>query len=275
MYELFLNGIQDVLQMKYFLPLAIGTLVGVVGGAMPGITNTMTVIMVLPFTFGLEPLQGLSVMIGVYVGGESGGLITSCLLGIPGKPSSVATMFDGYPMSKKGEPGRALWLGIWASFFGGMIGAIFLVGTTGPLASLALEFGPWEYFSLFVFALSMVAGLTGASITAGLLSGAIGLVITVIGNDPVMGQARLTLGVRWLEGGIPFLPVLIGVFAFSQIMADVEKINRKGSIQDGQGFVMPKLAVSHAKVVWEILSRPVLLLWTSIVGLLIGVLPAI
>jgi len=275
MYELFLNGIQDVLQMKYFLPLAIGTLVGVVGGAMPGITNTMTVIMVLPFTFGLEPLQGLSVMIGVYVGGESGGLITSCLLGIPGKPSSVATMFDGYPMAKKGEPGRALWLGIWASFFGGMIGAIFLVGTTGPLASLALEFGPWEYFSLFVFALSMVAGLTGASITAGLLSGAIGLVITVIGNDPVMGQARLTLGVRWLEGGIPFLPVLIGVFAFSQIMADVEKLGKDKSIQDGQGFVMPKLEVSHAKVVWEILSRPFLLLWTSIIGLLIGVLPAI
>jgi putative tricarboxylic transport membrane protein len=275
MYELFLNGIQDVLQMKYFLPLAIGTLVGVVGGAMPGITNTMTVIMVLPFTFGLEPLQGLSVMIGVYVGGESGGLITSCLLGIPGKPSSVATMFDGYPMAQKGEPGRALWLGIWASFFGGMLGAVFLIGTTGPLASLALEFGPWEYFSLFVFALSMVAGLTGASITAGLLSGAIGLVITVIGNDPVMGQVRLTLGVRWLEGGIPFLPVLIGVFAFSQIMADVEKIRKNQSIQDGQGFVMPKLEVSHAKVVWEILSRPFLLLWTSIIGLLIGVLPAI
>jgi putative tricarboxylic transport membrane protein len=274
MYELLLNGIQDVLQMKYFLPLAIGTLVGVVGGAMPGITNTMTVIMVLPFTFGLEPLQGLAAMIGVYVGGESGGLITSCLLGIPGKPSSVATMFDGYPMARKGEPGRALWLGIWASFFGGLLGAIFLVGTTGPLASLALEFGPWEYFSLFVFALSMVAGLTGASITAGLLAGAIGLVITVIGNDPVMGQARLTLGVRWLEGGIPFLPVLIGVFAFAQIMSDIEKMGA-GRKDATEGFVIPKLAVSHAKVVWEILSRPVLLVWTSVIGLLIGVLPAI
>jgi putative tricarboxylic transport membrane protein len=274
MYELFLDGIQNVLQLKYLLPLAVGTLVGVVGGAMPGITNTMTVIMVLPFTFGLEPLQGLSVMIGVYVGGESGGLITSCLLGIPGKPSSVATMFDGYPMARKGEPGRALWLGIWASFFGGLLGAIFLVGTTEPLAKIALEFGPWEYFSLFVFALSMVAGLTGASITAGLLSGAIGLVITVIGNDPVMGQARLTLGVRWLEGGIPFLPVLIGVFAFAQIMSDVEKMGGDGR-DAAKGFVMPKLVVSHAKVVWEILSRPFLLLWTSIVGLLIGVLPAI
>src|SRR5918999_3641680 len=274
MYELLLSGIETVLQTKYFVPLAIGTLIGVLGGAMPGITNTMTVIMVLPFTFGLEPLQGLSAMIGVYIGGETGGLIASCLLGIPGKPSSVATMFDGFPMAQKGEPGRALWLGIWASFFGGLLGGIFLVGTTGPLASLALEFGPWEYFSLFVFALSMVAGLTGASITAGLLSGAIGLAITVIGNDPVMGQPRLALGISWLEGGIPFLPVLIGVFAFAQIMSDVEKMG--GAQRDPvAGFVVPKLAVSHLKVVWEILSRPFLLLWSSLVGLLIGVLPAI
>jgi putative tricarboxylic transport membrane protein len=274
MYELLFSGIENVLQMKYLLPLAIGTLVGVIGGAMPGITNTMTVIMVLPFTFGLEPLQGLAAMIGVYVGGESGGLITSCLLGIPGKPSSVATMFDGYPMAKKGEPGRALWLGIWASFFGGLLGGVFLIGTTGPLASLALEFGPWEYFSLFVFALSMVAGLTGASISAGLLAGAIGLVITVLGNDPIFGAPRLTLGVPWLEGGIPFLPVLIGVFAFAQIMSDVEKMG--GARRDAaSGFVVPRLAVSHAKVIWEILSRPFLLLWSSIVGLLIGVLPGI
>src|SRR6185312_17121384 len=155
MFELLGAGIVNILQLKYLSALFVGCLVGIVGGALPGITNTMTVIVVLPFTFGLEPLQGLSAMIGVYVGGESGGLITSCLLGIPGKPSSVATMFDGYPMSRKGEPGRALWLGIWASFFGGLLGGLFLVGTTGPLASLALAFGPWEYFSLFIFALSM------------------------------------------------------------------------------------------------------------------------
>jgi putative tricarboxylic transport membrane protein len=274
MYELLLAGIENVLHAKYLIPLALGTLVGVIGGGLPGITNTMTVIMVLPFTFGLEPLQGLAAMIGVYVGGESGGLIASCLLGIPGKPSSIATMFDGYPMSKKGEPGRALWLGIWASFFGGLLGGIFLIGTTEPLARLALEFGPWEYFSLFIFALSMVAGLTGASITKGLLAGAIGLVVTIMGNDPVMGQTRLSLGIRFLEGGIPFLPVLIGVFAFAQIMSDVEKMGG-GRRDAAAGFITPKLVVSHSKVIWEILSRPVLLLWTSFIGVLIGVLPAI
>ena len=274
MYELLLQGLLNVLHWKYLVPLAAGTFVGIVGGALPGITNTMTVIMVLPFTFGLEPLQGLAAMIGVYVGGESGGLITSTLLGIPGKPSSIATMFDGFPMSQKGEPGRALWLGIWASFFGGLLGAIFLVGATGPLAAMALEFGPWEYFSLFVFALSMVAGLTGASITRGLLSGAIGLVVTVMGSDPVMGAPRLALGIRFLEGGIPFLPVLIGVFAFAQIMSDVEKTLR-GQPDAAGAFAAPKIVVTHAKVIWEIVSRPFMLLWTSFVGVVIGVLPGI
>jgi len=271
-FELLGAGIVGMLHVKYMVPLFIGSLIGVVGGALPGITITMTVIVVLPFTFGLEPLQGLACMIGVYVGGETGGLITSCLLGIPGKPSAVATTFDGYPMASKGEPGRALWLGIWASILGGLLGAVVLVAATGPLAQLALEFGPWEYFSLFILALSMVAGLVESSLVKGLLSGALGCVVTILGNDPVMGQPRLTLGIEWLEGGVPFLPVLIGVFAFAQIMGEIEK-----SAKDSPEVLTQavNLRVSHVKVLWEILSRPFLLLWASFIGLVIGVLPAI
>ena len=271
MFELLGAGLVDMLQVKYLVPLFIGTLIGVVGGALPGITITMTVIVELPFTFGLEPLQGLACMIGVYVGGETGGLITSCLLGIPGKPSAVATTFDGFPMARKGEPGRALWLGIWASILGGLLGAVVLVAATGPLAQLALRFGPWEYFALFVLALSMVAGLVESSLLKGLLSGALGCVVTVLGNDPVMGQPRLTLGISWLEGGVPFLPVLIGVFAFAQIMSEIEKFSDKASAVEAA----INLAVSHLKVLGEILSRPFLLLWSTFIGLVIGVLPAI
>lgn len=271
MFELLGAGLADMMQVKYLVPLFVGTLVGVVGGALPGITITMTVIVVLPFTFGLEPLQGLACMIGVYVGGETGGLITSCLLGIPGKPSAVATTFDGFPMARKGEPGRALWIGIWASIFGGLLGAIVLVAATGPLAQLALQFGPWEYFALFVLALSMVAGLVESSLLKGLLSGALGCVVTILGNDPVMGQPRLTLGIGWLEGGIPFLPVLIGVFAFAQIMSDVERFSRTPEAVN----TAVNLVVSHAKVLAEILARPFLLLWSTFIGLVIGVLPAI
>jgi putative tricarboxylic transport membrane protein len=272
MFELLGAGLVDMLQVKYLVPLFIGTLIGVVGGALPGITITMTVIVVLPFTFGLEPLQGLACMIGVYVGGETGGLITSCLLGIPGKPSAVATTFDGFPMARNGEPGRALWIGIWASILGGLLGAIVLVAATGPLAQLALKFGPWEYFALFVLALSMVAGLVESSLIKGLLAGALGCVVTVLGNDPVMGQPRLTLGISWLEGGIPFLPVLIGVFAFSQIMGEIERFSVQTPAAVNAAL---NLAVSHLKVLGEILSRPFLLLWATFIGLAIGVLPAI
>ena len=271
MFELLGAGLAGMFQVKYLVPLFIGTLVGVIGGALPGITITMTVIVVLPFTFGLEPLQGLACMIGVYVGGETGGLITSCLLGIPGKPSAVATTFDGFPMARKGEPGRALWIGIWASIFGGLLGAIVLVAATGPLAQLALRFGPWEYFALFVLALSMVAGLVESSLVKGLLSGALGCVVTILGNDPVMGQPRLTLGIPWLEGGVPFLPVLIGVFAFSQIMGELERFSRNPETLNAA----INLAVSHLKVLGDIVARPFLLLWSTFIGLLIGVLPGI
>jgi putative tricarboxylic transport membrane protein len=274
MFELLAAGIVNIFQLKYLTPLFIGSLIGVVGGALPGITITMTVIVVLPFTFGLEPLQGLSAMIGVYVGGETGGLITSCLLGIPGKPSAVATTFDGFPMAKKGEPGRALWLGIWASIFGGLLGAVFLVATTEPLATIALAFGPWEYFSLFILALSMVAGLVESSLAKGLVSGAIGCIITILGNDPVLGQERLTLGIPFLSGGIPFLPVLIGVFAFAQIMSEVERMGGTAKAAEAVDRGV-SLAVSHLKVMGEIISRPFLLLWSTFIGLVIGVLPAI
>jgi putative tricarboxylic transport membrane protein len=272
MFELLGAGLASIFEIKYLVPLFVGTLVGVVGGALPGITITMTVIVVLPFTFGLEPLQGLACMIGVYVGGETGGLITSCLLGIPGKPSAVATTFDGFPMARKGEPGRALWIGIWASIFGGLLGAMVLVSATGPLAQLALQFGPWEYFALFVLALSMVAGLVESSLIKGLLSGALGCVVTVLGNDPVMGQPRLTLGISWLEGGVPFLPVLIGVFAFAQIMGEVERFEQ-GVRKKLDSAI--NLAVSQLKVIGEVLSRPFVLLWSTFIGLMIGVLPAI
>jgi putative tricarboxylic transport membrane protein len=274
MFELLGDALLSTLQLKYFLPLFIGTLIGVVGGALPGITNTMTVIMVLPFTFGLEPLQGLACMVGVYVGGESGGLITATLLGIPGKPSSISTMFDGFPMARKGEGGRAIWLGIWASFFGGLLGGVFLIATTGPLAAIALEFGPWEFFSLFIFALAMVVGLTEESLMKGLLSGALGLVITIFGADPIMSVPRFTMGTDFLRGGFPFLPVLIGIFAFAQIMTDIERTGRDPAAE-ARAVNLVNLTVSHLKVLGEIIRRPFLLLWSTFVGVLIGVLPAI
>jgi len=274
MFELLGAALVNIVQVKYLVPLFLGTLAGVIGGALPGVTITMTIIVALPFTFGLDPLQGLAAMAGLYVGGSAGGLVTAVLLGIPGTPSAIATTFDGHPMALKGEPGRGIWLGIWASFFGGLLGGVFLIFTTGPLAEFALAFGPWEYFSLFVLALSMVAGLVEASLAKGLLSGALGLVVTALGNDPMLGAPRLTFGISFLEGGIPFLPVLIGVFAFAQIMSDVEKHGREG-VAACAVDAAARLTVSQLQVLKDILTRPFLLLWSSIVGVWIGVLPAI
>ena len=263
-----------ILHWKYLLPLFVGTLVGVVGGALPGVTITMTIIVILPFTYGLDPLAGLAAMTGVYVGGSAGGLITACLLGIPGTPSAIATTFDGFPMARKGEPGRAVWLGVWASCFGGLVGGLFLVLVTGPLAAIALAFGPWEYFSLFMLAMAMVAGLAEASLIKGLISTGIGLLITVIGTDPIGAVSRFTFGSDFLAGGFPFLPVLIGIFAFSQIMTDVEKM-RWPKAQGTMLAAKPNLSVAQLKVIGEILGRPFLFLWSVVVGILIGVLPAI
>ncbi len=273
MIDLLLAGIENVLHLRYFVPLFLGTLIGLIGGALPGVTITMTIIIVLPFTFGLDPLQGLVTMTGVYVGGSAGGAITAALIGIPGTPSAITTTFDGFPMTQKGQPGRAVWLGIWSSFLGGLLGGVFLIGATGPLAAIALEFGPWEYFALFVFALSMVAGLTEGSLVKGLLSGAIGLAITIVGSDPIMSVPRFTLGTEFLRNGFPFLPVLIGIFAFAQLMTDIEKMS--AADRTSAPVKAPPLTVSHLKVLWEILSRPFLLVWSTLVGILIGVLPAI
>src|SRR3954471_23081642 len=194
MYELLGAGLVNIAQVKYLVPLFFGTLAGVVGGALPGVTITMTIIVILPFTYGLDPLQGLAAMTGVYVGGSAGGLVTACLIGIPGTPSAIATTFDGFPMARAGEPGRAVWLGVWASFFGGLLGGAFLIFVTGPLAAIALEFGPWEFFSLFVLAMAMVAGLVEGSMVKGLISTGLGLLITVIGNDPIMAIPRFNFG---------------------------------------------------------------------------------
>src|SRR2546426_2588124 len=146
MYELLAAGLVNIAQVKYLLPLFLGTLAGVVGGALPGVTITMTIIVVLPFTFGLDPLQGLAAMTGVYVGGSAGGLVTAVLLGIPGTPPAIPPVFDGHPMAEKGEPGRAISLRASASVFRGLLRGAVFVRATPPPAAVSLLFWAWEFF---------------------------------------------------------------------------------------------------------------------------------
>jgi putative tricarboxylic transport membrane protein len=256
------------------LSLLVGVVIGLVGGAIPGITITMTVILVLPFTFGMTPVQGLATMIGVYVGGESGGLVPACLLGIPGKPSAIATTFDGFPMARAGEPGRAVWLGIWAGLIGGLVAGVFLVFGTIWLGKLALRFGPWEYFSLFILTLSIVASLSEGSMLKGLIAGTVGLMARTVGTDPIMSVERFTLGTDLLRSGFPFLPILIGVYGVTQIVSDVQRL-RSGGVVATPKIERARLVVRHLAVVGEILRGWGNLLRSTLIGLWVGVLPAV
>ncbi len=253
------------------LLMAVGVAAGLVAGAIPGFTITMAVILTLPFTFGMDAVRGLAVMIGVFVGGLSGGLMSGILTGIPGTPSSVATTFDGFPMARKGRPGLALGIGVWSSFFGGMVSAVFLMVLAPQLAKIGLEFGPWDYFSLVLFALTIVASLAGENLIKGIIAGVAGLLIASVGEDEVSGLARFTFGVDSLEQGFDFLPVLVGLFAFSQLLSDVrdpEKATRPMVV--GEAI---RISIEHLAAIKAIVARWTTLLRSSLIGVFVGILP--
>ncbi len=275
MYELLAAGIVNVLQWKYLVPLFLGTLIGVVGGALPGDHDHA------------HGHRGAAVHLRPRAAAGARGDDRRLRRRrdrrpdrlVPARHSRQAVggrddlrRVSDVAQGRAGARGLARHLGVDLRRAARRDRP---VGATGPLAKFALEFGPWEYFSLFVLALSMVAGLVESSLSKGLLSGALGLIVTVLGGDPVLGQPRLTFGIEFIEGGISFLPVLIGVFAFGQIMSEVERMGgaaRRGGRPRRPGDPARR---AHGKVIWEILSRPFLLLWASFIGLVIGVLPAI
>lgn len=252
--------------------MAIGTFAGLLAGSIPGFTITMAIVLTLPFTFGMSPIQGLATMISVMVGGLSGGLMSGMLTGIPGTPSSVATTFDGFPLVRKGKPGLALGLGVWASFFGGIFSAVILVLLAPQLASIGLEFGPWDYFSLVLFALTITASLSDDKLIKGLIAGALGLFIATIGTDDINGAERFTFGSDFLIDGFSFLPVLIGLFAFSQLLGDISDGKRaKEPLMRDHG---PETKIQHIAAIKQIFKSWKNLLRSSAIGVFTGILPA-
>lgn len=252
--------------------MALGTMAGLLAGAIPGFTIAMAIVLTLPFTFGMAPLEGLATMIGVFVGGLSGGLMSGILTGIPGTPSSVATTFDGFPMARNGQPGLALGIGVWASFFGGIISAVLLMTLAPQLAQIGLEFGPWDYFSLVMFALTITASLAGENLVKGLIAGALGILIATIGEDEINGVARFNFGSDALKQGFSFLPVLIGLFAFSQLLSDIRDKDRARQPLSDSGA--QAVRIEHRKAAMAVLARWGNLLRSSLIGVFTGILPA-
>ena len=272
MIENLLSASSELFTISTIFMMLVGVLAGLIAGAIPGFTFAMAVVLVLPFTFTMTPVQGLATMIGVYVGGLSGGLMSGILTGIPGTPSSVATTFDGFPMARKGQPGLALGIGVWSSFFGGVLSAIILVFVAPPLALVGLEFQPWDFFSLVLFALTVTASLAGDQILKGLISGLLGLLAATIGTDVIFGFPRFTFGQEGLQQGFSFLPVLIGLFAFSQLLSDTrdpEKARQPLAESDEAS-----VKIEHRKAAILVLKHWGNLVRSSIIGIFVGVLPA-
>jgi putative tricarboxylic transport membrane protein len=267
--ENLLMSIQAILQFDTLLLMVIGVTAGIIFGCIPGFTITMAVALTLPFSFGLGPLEGISLMMGVWLGGASGGLISACLLGIPGTPSAMATTFDGYPMAKNGEPGRALAIGLWSSFIGSLIGGVILILAAPLLSTWAIKFGPWEFFSLMVFGLSAIASLGEGSLIKGLLAGLVGMFVGTIGLDPVLGTERFTFGSVELMGGFSFLPVLIGIFAFSQLLSEVKK-GKQEKLEFNKDV---SLSYPISKTIKDLGTSWINVIRSSFVGTFIGALP--
>ena len=251
-----------------FLLMLIGTFTGIVVGAMPGLTGAMLITLSLPLTYFMDPKNAVIMLVSMYVGSISGSLITATLLRIPGTPASIMTTFDGYPMAQQGRPGRALGLGIGASFFGGLVSWVALVTLSKPLSVIGARFGPWEIFALVMVALVLIASISKGSMVKGLIAGLLGVLLSMPGVDPAVGAPRLTFGFDRLNNGFQLLPVLIGVFAMSQVIRDVLDLDEKSeAITPSRAGIWLTLA-DWRKHCWNMLR-------SSIIGTWIGILPGV
>lgn len=196
----------------------VGVLVGVIIGAIPGMTTPMGVALALPFTFTMQPVTGILLLLGVYKGGLYGGSITAILLKAPGTPAASCTLLDGFPMAQRGEARRALDMALYASCFADFVSNLSLILLTGFLATFALRFGPPEFFTLILFSLTIIAGVSGDNLAKGMVAASLGLLLATIGLDTIYGTERFIFGEWELMSGLNFIPVLIGLFALPEII---------------------------------------------------------
>lgn len=263
-------GILSICNLPIMALILLGTFMGIIVGAIPGLSVTMGVALFLPLTFGMDPIAGLSLLCGLYIGGTSGGLISAILLKMPGTAASVATTFDGHPMAARGEAGKALGIGIVASFFGGLISYIVLMLLAPFIAKFALQFGPYEYFSIGLFSLTMIVSLSSGSLVKGVLSGMIGLILAFVGIAPITSFTRFTFGISELNAGFSMIPMLIGLFAVAEVLSALEDKYKpeEGRAQDckikGFGFTLKDIKGQGSNF-----------LVSTLIGTAIGILPGL
>ena len=267
-----LSGISSVVASPLTLFLIwIGVAIGIVFGAIPGLTATMAITMLLPLTYTMSPINGISTLVALYIGGISGGLISAILLNIPGTPSSVATCFDGKPLAAKGQAGKALGVGGVFSFVGTLFGIGALMVISPLLASFAIKFGPYEYCALALFSLSLVITLTGKDLIKGLMSALIGIMLACVGLAPVDSAKRFTFGNVQLNAGFQLLVLLIGLFAISEVISAAEQVHAEQEFTMETNVKVKGFGFSLKEFISQIPNA----IRSSIIGLGIGILPGI
>ena len=247
-----------------------GAIGGVLLGAIPGMTATMGIALLIPFSYGMDLIPAIGMMLGVYCGGMYGGSISAILIHTPGTPAAAATLIDGYPMCQRGEAGKALSIAMFASFVGGVIGALVMTFLSPVIADAAMSFGPGEMFMLAIFGLSVIVAISGKSIAKGMVSAFLGMLMCCVGLDPTNGTPRfITYNDTGLLEGFQFIPLLIGMFAVAEVIAGVERIINGEEKQEASNE-----KISEVLPNWETIK----LIWPQIlsgglIGTVIGAIP--
>jgi putative tricarboxylic transport membrane protein len=260
-----IEGLITAIQPANLGVLLAGTALGMFAGAMPGLSSTVGLALVLPVTFALDPTPALLMMISIYMAAEYGGSITAIAIGVPGSSPALATTFDGFAMTRRGEARRAFGISLFSSVSGGVLGTILLMTALGPLARAAIAFGPAEYFGLGIFGLSIVANLVSDDPVKGIVSALLGLLFFTVGLDVLTGAPRLTLGTTTLMDGLGLVPMLIGFFAITEAFNTVAGARGPTTQKGDLGGTLPR-------------PRELIRLWPSIlrgstIGGVIGAIP--
>jgi putative tricarboxylic transport membrane protein len=265
-----INGVIEGLQPLTLLLTALGVVLGLVIAAIPGLTVSLAVVLLLPFTFYLPPGPSLGMLIGVFVGGMAGGAISAVLLNIPGNPASVITTRDGHPMAKNGRPDLALGLAFLASVIGGAFSLILLCLLAPQIARFALMFGAAEQAMLVLLGLTLVAGFSEGSVLRGLISAGLGLAIATVGLDPITASPRYTFGTIELQQGISFIPVMIGMFALPialETLAGKSDAPLPPAIPISNALQAVREAIGKLRALWPCLLK------SSAIGMIVGAIP--
>lgn len=263
----------NVFQLSNLLISAAGVFTGIIFGGLPGFTASMGVAILLPITFGMNPATGLILLGSLFAGAMYGGSVSAILINTPGTPSAAATVLDGHPMCKRGKAGDALREAVFASFLGGIFGVTVLLLFAPPLARISLMFGPPEYFLLAMFGLTIIATISEKAVFKGLLAGALGLLISTIGMDPLLGIPRFTMGSANLIDGIQLIPAMIGLFSIPEVL-DMIYRHRHPEDQPVEEFCtdFKSIKIGFPKLRQIIKFIPIYIR-SSIIGTGVGILP--